>query len=60
MIRAERAYREDTRDMLEVMDIADQRVRDIMIRSPDDCLKRNQTLDECLDIYHRVRPRVFR
>ena len=43
---------EDTRDMLEgVMDIADQRVRDIMIpRSQMITLKRNQTLDECLDV----------
>ena len=43
---------EDTRDMLEgVMDIADQRVRDIMIpRSQIVTLKRNQTLDECLDV----------
>ncbi|MDX7568904.1 magnesium/cobalt efflux protein, partial [Serratia marcescens] len=41
----------DTRDMLEgVMDIAEQRVRDIMIpRSQIVTLKRNQTLDECLD-----------
>ena len=39
---------EDTRDMLEgVMDIADQRVRDI---SQMITLKRNQTLDECLDV----------
>ena len=39
----------DTRDMLEgVMDISDQRVRDIMIpRSQIVTLKRNQTLDEC-------------
>ncbi len=38
--------------MLEgVMDIADQRVRDIMIpRSQMITLKRNQTLDECLDV----------
>ena len=43
---------EDTREMLEgVMDIADQRVRDIMIpRSQMITLKRNQTLDECLDV----------
>lgn len=43
---------QDTRDMLEgVMDIADQRVRDIMIpRSQMITLKRNQTLDECLDV----------
>lgn len=42
----------DTRDMLEgVMDISDQRVRDIMIpRSQIVTLKRNQTLDECLDV----------
>lgn len=42
----------DTRDMLEgVMDIAEQRVRDIMIpRSQMVTLKRNQTLDECLDV----------
>ncbi|EXU73567.1 CNNM family magnesium/cobalt transport protein CorC [Erwinia mallotivora] len=40
----------DTRDMLEgVMDIAEQRVRDIMIpRSQMITLKRNQTLEECL------------
>ncbi|STQ13334.1 Magnesium and cobalt efflux protein CorC [Enterobacter cloacae] len=43
---------EDTREMLEgVMDIADQRVRDIMIpRSQMITLKRNQSLDECLDV----------
>lgn len=43
---------QDTRDMLEgVMDIADQRVRDIMIpRSQIITLKRNQGLDECLDV----------
>lgn len=42
----------DTREMLEgVMDIADQRVRDIMIpRSQIVTLKVNQTLDECLDV----------
>ncbi|WP_075180677.1 CNNM family magnesium/cobalt transport protein CorC [Pantoea sp. 1.19] len=42
----------DTRDMLEgVMDIAEQRVRDIMIpRSQMVTLKRSQTLDECLDV----------
>ncbi len=42
----------DTRDMLEgVMDIADQRVRDIMIpRSQMITLQRNQTLEECLAI----------
>lgn len=42
----------DTRDMLEgVMDIADQRVRDIMIpRSQMVTLKLNQTLEECLDV----------
>lgn len=42
----------DTRDMLEgVMDISDQRVRDIMIpRSQIVTLKRNQALDECLDV----------
>ncbi|MEQ1976474.1 CNNM family magnesium/cobalt transport protein CorC [Xenorhabdus sp. SGI240] len=42
----------DTREMLEgVIDIADQRVRDIMIpRSQIVTLKRNQTLDECLDV----------
>ena len=47
---------EDTRDMLEgVMDIADQRVRDIMIpRSQMITLKRNQTLDECLDVIIKV------
>ena len=43
---------QDTREMLEgVMDIADQRVRDIMIpRSQMITLKRNQSLDECLDV----------
>lgn len=43
---------QDTRDMLEgVMDIADQRVRDIMIpRSQIVTLKHNQTLDECLNV----------
>ncbi len=43
---------QDTRDMLEgVMDIADQRVRDIMIpRSQMITLKLNQPLDECLDV----------
>lgn len=43
---------EDTRDMLEgVMDIADQRVRDIMIpRSQMVTLKRDQALEECLDV----------
>ncbi|WP_338882935.1 MULTISPECIES: CNNM family magnesium/cobalt transport protein CorC [Xenorhabdus] len=42
----------DTREMLEgVIDIADQRVRDIMIpRSQIVTLKRNQSLDECLDV----------
>ena len=42
----------DTRDMLEgVMDIAEQRVRDIMIpRSQMITIKNNQTLDECIDI----------
>ena len=42
----------DTRDMIEgVMDIAEQRVRDIMIpRSQMVTLKRNQNLDECLDV----------
>ncbi|SFU63842.1 CNNM family magnesium/cobalt transport protein CorC [Xenorhabdus koppenhoeferi] len=42
----------DTREMLEgVMDIADQRVRDIMIpRSQIVTLKSNQSLDECLDV----------
>jgi len=42
----------DTRDMLEgVMDIAEQRVRDIMIpRSQMVTLKRNQTLEECLEV----------
>ncbi|QLK60409.1 CNNM family magnesium/cobalt transport protein CorC [Enterobacteriaceae bacterium Kacie_13] len=42
----------DTRDMLEgVMDIAEQRVRDIMIpRSQMITLKRNQPLEECLDV----------
>ena len=43
---------QDTRDMLEgVMDIADQRVRDIMItRSQIVTLKLNQTLDECINV----------
>lgn len=43
---------EDTRDMLEgVMEIAEQRVRDIMIpRSQMITLKRNQSLDECLEV----------
>ncbi len=43
---------QDTRDMLEgVMDITEQRVRDIMIpRSQMITLKRNQTLDECLEV----------
>jgi len=42
----------DTRNMLEgVMDISEQRVRDIMIpRSQMVTLKRNQTLDQCLDV----------
>ncbi|HGJ5875678.1 MAG TPA: CNNM family magnesium/cobalt transport protein CorC [Arsenophonus sp.] len=42
----------DTREMLEgVMNISDERVRDIMIpRSQIVTLKRNQTLDECLDV----------
>lgn len=42
----------DTRDMLEgVMNIADQRLRDIMIpRSQMVTLKLNQTLDECLQV----------
>lgn len=42
----------DTRDMLEgVMDIAEQRVRDIMIpRSQMITLKRNQPIEECLDV----------
>lgn len=42
----------DTRDMLEgVMDIAEQRVRDIMIpRSQIITLKKNQSLQECLDV----------
>ncbi len=42
----------DTRDMLEgVMDIAEQRVRDIMIpRSQMVTLKKNQSLEECLDV----------
>ncbi|MCV9877916.1 CNNM family magnesium/cobalt transport protein CorC [Brenneria izbisi] len=41
-----------TRDMLEgVMDIAEQRVRDIMIpRSQMITLKRDQSLEECLDV----------
>lgn len=43
---------QDTRDMLEgVMDIAEQRVRDIMIpRSQMITLKQDQTLEECLDV----------
>lgn len=43
---------EDTREMLEgVMDIAGQRVRDIMIpRSQMVTLKHNQPLNECLDV----------
>ena len=43
---------QDTRDMLEgVLDIAEQRVRDIMIpRSQMITLKRNQSLEECLDV----------
>ncbi|WP_225639368.1 CNNM family magnesium/cobalt transport protein CorC [Candidatus Profftia sp. (ex Adelges kitamiensis)] len=42
----------DTRDMLEgVMDITEQRVRDIMIpRSQMITLRCNQTIEECLDI----------
>ncbi|MFV9996552.1 MAG: CNNM family magnesium/cobalt transport protein CorC [Arsenophonus endosymbiont of Dermacentor nuttalli] len=42
----------DTREMLEgVMNISAERVRDIMIpRSQIVTLKRNQTLDECLDV----------
>lgn len=42
----------DTRDMLEgVMDIGEQRVRDIMIpRSQMITLKHNQSLEECLDV----------
>lgn len=42
----------DTREMLEgVMDVAEQRVRDIMIpRSQIITLKNKQTLDECLDV----------
>ncbi len=42
----------DTRDMLEgVMDIAEQRVRDIMIpRSQMVTLNLNQSLEECLDV----------
>ncbi|MFP3019671.1 MAG: CNNM family magnesium/cobalt transport protein CorC [Arsenophonus sp.] len=42
----------DTREMLEgVMNICDERVRDIMIpRSQIVTLKRNQSLDECLDV----------
>ena len=43
---------QDTRDMLEgVMDIAEQRVRDIMIpRSQMITLKRDQSLEECLTV----------
>lgn len=42
----------DTRDMLEgVMDIAEQRVRNIMIpRFQIITLKRNQSLEECLSV----------
>ncbi len=42
----------DTRDMLEgVMDIAEQRIRDIMIpRSQMVTLRRNQQLEDCLDV----------
>ncbi|MGP1956846.1 MAG: CNNM family magnesium/cobalt transport protein CorC [Arsenophonus sp. NC-PE1-MAG3] len=42
----------DTREMLEgVMNISDERVRDIMIpRSQIVTLKRNQLLDDCLDV----------
>lgn len=42
----------DTREMLEgVINISDERVRDIMIpRSQIVTLKRNQSLDECLDV----------
>ncbi|MDT9587427.1 MAG: CNNM family magnesium/cobalt transport protein CorC [Candidatus Arsenophonus melophagi] len=42
----------DTREMLEgVINISDERVRDIMIpRSQIITLKRNQSLDECLDV----------
>uniref|UniRef100_A0A3B0M2X7 Magnesium and cobalt efflux protein CorC n=1 Tax=Arsenophonus endosymbiont of Trialeurodes vaporariorum TaxID=235567 RepID=A0A3B0M2X7_9GAMM len=42
----------DTREMLEgVMNISDERVRDIMIpRSQIVTLKQNQSLDECLDV----------
>ncbi|MGP1939123.1 MAG: CNNM family magnesium/cobalt transport protein CorC [Arsenophonus sp. ET-DL9-MAG3] len=42
----------DTREMLEgVMNISDERVRDIMIpHSQIVTLKRNQSLDECLDV----------
>ncbi|CRK85976.1 Magnesium and cobalt efflux protein CorC [Candidatus Providencia siddallii] len=58
LIRLIRSYKEinlidpDTYEMLEgVMNIADQRVRDIMIpRSQIITLKHNQTLDECLDV----------
>ena len=43
---------QDTKDMIEgVLEIAELRVRDIMIpRSQMITLKRNQTLDECLDV----------
>ncbi|VEA24159.1 hemolysin-like protein [Salmonella enterica subsp. enterica] len=52
---------EDTRDMLEgVMDIADQRVRDIMIpRSPDDYPETQPDAGRMSRCYHRVRPLAF-
>ncbi|ACZ76034.1 MULTISPECIES: CNNM family magnesium/cobalt transport protein CorC [Dickeya] len=52
LIRDSEQIDPEIRDMLEgVMDIADQRVRDIMIpRSQMITLKHNQTLEECLDV----------
>ncbi|WP_035340731.1 MULTISPECIES: CNNM family magnesium/cobalt transport protein CorC [unclassified Dickeya] len=52
LIRDSEQIDPEIRDMLEgVMDIAEQRVRDIMIpRSQMITLKHNQTLDECLDV----------
>ncbi|ACS84910.1 MULTISPECIES: CNNM family magnesium/cobalt transport protein CorC [Musicola] len=52
LIRDSEQFDPEIRDMLEgVMDIAEQRVRDIMIpRSQMITLKHNQTLEECLDV----------
>ncbi|AJC65615.1 MULTISPECIES: CNNM family magnesium/cobalt transport protein CorC [Dickeya] len=52
LIRDSEQIDPEIRDMLEgVMDIAEQRVRDIMIpRSQMITLKHNQTLEECLDV----------